>query len=194
MSRPWVTRFSSRSARGRRRMGSGGRGVSICPATWRHCCQPVPDSQRDHLAHRPHGNDAAPPSSGGNWNVCYAATAGAAVCLPQRNSLPSTHMRCRITASLRATATRARAMPRSFGDVHAPGAQRRPFGAADQQRVGGFVECGTGQFVAASADTALYVGFARLIPPRRQAKMGADIARLSEAARLVDGGAERQRG
>jgi hypothetical protein len=32
--------------------------------------------------------------------------------LAQRNSLPSTHMRCRITASLRATATRARAMPR----------------------------------------------------------------------------------
>jgi len=29
MSRPWVTRFSSRSARGRRMMGSGGRDVSI---------------------------------------------------------------------------------------------------------------------------------------------------------------------
>jgi hypothetical protein len=34
MSRPWITRFSSRSARGRRMMGSGGRGVSICPATF----------------------------------------------------------------------------------------------------------------------------------------------------------------
>jgi len=113
MSRPQVTRFSSRSALGRRMMGSGGRGVSICPATWRHCCRPVPDTQRDHLAHRPHGNDAAPPSSGGNWNSsAHAAAAGAAACLPQRNSLPSAHMRCRITASLRATATRARAMPR----------------------------------------------------------------------------------
>src|SRR4051794_25456316 len=40
-------------------MGSGGRGVSICPATWKHCCRPVPDTQRDQLAHRPHGNDAA---------------------------------------------------------------------------------------------------------------------------------------
>jgi len=57
---------------------------------------------------RPHGNDAAPPCSGGNWNLsCHAAA-----CLPQRNSLPSAHMRCRITESLRATATRARAMPR----------------------------------------------------------------------------------
>ncbi len=45
--------------------------------------------------------------SGGNWNFSYPAA-----CLPQRNSLPSAHMRCRITASLRATATRARAMPR----------------------------------------------------------------------------------
>ena len=31
---PWVTRFSSRSAHGRRMMGSGGQGVSICPATF----------------------------------------------------------------------------------------------------------------------------------------------------------------
>jgi len=104
----WVTRFSSRSAHGRRMTGSGGRGVSICPATWRHCGHPVPDTQRDHPAHRPHRNDAAPPSSGGNWN----SPGHAAGCLPQRNSLPSAHMRCRITASLRATATRARAMPR----------------------------------------------------------------------------------
>jgi hypothetical protein len=29
-----VTRFSSRSAHGRRMMGSGGRGISICPATF----------------------------------------------------------------------------------------------------------------------------------------------------------------
>src|SRR5271165_3514013 len=69
--------------------------------------------RRDHLAHRPHGNDAAPPLSGGNWNSSrHAAAADAAGCLPQRNSLPSTHIRCRMTASLRATATRARAMPR----------------------------------------------------------------------------------
>ena len=31
---------------------------------------------------------------------------------PKRNSVPSRHIRCRITASLRATATRARARPR----------------------------------------------------------------------------------
>jgi hypothetical protein len=31
---PWATRFSSRLTHGRRMMGSGGRGVSICPATF----------------------------------------------------------------------------------------------------------------------------------------------------------------
>src|SRR6185437_1409661 len=34
MSFPWVTRFSPRSARGRRMMGLGGRGASICLATF----------------------------------------------------------------------------------------------------------------------------------------------------------------
>ena len=59
----------------------------------------------------PTGNDVGSASSGGNCNsFLHAATA----CLPQRNSDLSTHMRCRMTASLRATATRARAMPRRF--------------------------------------------------------------------------------
>jgi hypothetical protein len=41
------------------------------------------------------------------------ATAGtAALCLLQRNSLPSTHIRCRTTARRRATATMARRIPR----------------------------------------------------------------------------------
>jgi len=49
----------------------------------------------------------------------YAA-AGAAVSLRlQRNSLPSAHMRCRITASLRATATVARRTSSSLGDSRA---------------------------------------------------------------------------
>ena len=55
---PWVTRFSPRSARGRRMMGPGGRGVSICFSTCNVSSAAVPDSQRDRLTHRPHGNDA----------------------------------------------------------------------------------------------------------------------------------------
>src|SRR4051812_31879011 len=72
---------------------------------------PARSSQRDRLARRPHGNDAAPPSAGRKLGLLQAA-AGAASSLPQRNSASSAHMRCRTQASLRATATRARAMPR----------------------------------------------------------------------------------
>jgi len=61
----------------------------------------------------PTGTTRHPPWSGGNLNSSrHAAAVDVAACLPQRNSLPSAHMRCRMTASLRATATRARAMPR----------------------------------------------------------------------------------
>ena len=74
---PWVTRFSSRSARGRRRMGSGGRGVSICRTTFEASLPWAPGSQRVRLAHRPHGNDAVPPWSGGNWSSSGHAAVGA---------------------------------------------------------------------------------------------------------------------
>jgi hypothetical protein len=43
---------------------------------------PVPDSQRDRLVHRPHGNDVASALSGGIWNSPRHAAAAAAVCLP----------------------------------------------------------------------------------------------------------------
>ena len=59
----------------------------------------------------PTGTTSAPPPQAETANsFLHAATA----CLPQRNADLSTHMRCKMTASLRATATRARAMPRRF--------------------------------------------------------------------------------
>src|SRR3954447_21868092 len=51
-----------------------------------------------------------------SWGCCWfslpvqAAARAAAGFRPKRNSVSSLHMRCRMTASLRATATRARAM------------------------------------------------------------------------------------
>ncbi len=60
--------------------------------------------------------------------------------------------------------------------------------------MGRLVERCASQLIAASADAALYVGLAGLIPPRCQAEMSANVARLSEPAWLVDGGAECQRG
>ena len=176
-------------------MGSGGRGVSICPATLGHRCLPAPDSQRDRLAHRPHGNDAAPPWSGGNWNSSRHAAARR-----RRPACPS-GTRCRrptcgagCTASLRATATRARAMPRRLAMLMPHARNADHLAAADQQRMGRLVERRAGQLVAAPADAALHVGLAGLVAARRQAEMRADVARLSEAVRLVDRGAERQRG
>src|SRR4051794_37267198 len=71
---------------------------------------PARSSQRDRLARRPRGNDTAPPSPGRKLDLPQAA--GTASSLPQRNSAPSAQTRCKTTASLRATATRARAMPR----------------------------------------------------------------------------------
>lgn len=38
-------------------MGSGERGASICFTTLPGRTRQTLDSQRDHLAHRPHGND-----------------------------------------------------------------------------------------------------------------------------------------
>ena len=75
-------------------------------------------------------------------------------------------------------------------DLHAPGAQDRPFAASHQERVGGLVQRRAGQFVAASADLALNVGLARLVARRRQAEVRAYSPRSPKAVRLVDGGAE----
>jgi hypothetical protein len=73
-----------------------------------------------------------------------------------------------------------------LGDLHAPGPQARPFAAAHEQRVRRLVERGAGEFVAASTDLPLNVGFARLIARGGQAKMSADVPRPPEAIRPVD--------
>src|SRR5580704_12375976 len=186
MSRLWVTRFSSRSAHGRRWMGSGGRGVSICPATWRHRCQPVPDSQRDHLAHRSPQERRGSALVRRKLECQLRCDGGCCGCLlaPMELAAIDPHA-VQDHRQLAGDCNTGTCHTPAFGNVHAPGAQRRPFGAADQQRVGCLIECGTGQFVTASADAALYVGLAGLVAPRRQAEMGADIARLSKATRLV---------
>ena len=64
----------------------------------------------------PTGTTSAPPCSGGNGNSSgHAAAAFGQGCLPQRNSAPSLHIRCRITASLRATGGSGWAGRRSRG-------------------------------------------------------------------------------
>lgn len=77
--------------------------------------------------------------------------------LPQRNSALSLHMRWRMTTSLRATATRARAMPRRLA-TFIPHARRLDHLLLRTSSVcAALVECGTGEFVTAATDFALNV-------------------------------------
>ena len=75
-------------------MGSGGRGVPICFATFGGIAACLRFRTLNEIASPiiPTGTTRHPPSSGGNWNLSRYAMADAA-CLPQRNSLPSAHMR-----------------------------------------------------------------------------------------------------
>ena len=88
---------------------------------WRPCRQTgrqVQADMRTHLIHRP-ARDIFPPA---RWSSSFLlsdlifhgfhAAAAAACSRVQRNSVPSTHMRCMITASRRASATIAFFMPR----------------------------------------------------------------------------------
>src|SRR6516162_10525214 len=159
MSRPWITRFSSRSARGRRMMGSGGRGASICPATFSVLLpfgsglstrSPRPSSPRER-----------------HWLRFFRRKLKlrSSSCLCRRGSLlapaelrlvnPHAMQDDRQLAGDRNPSARDAA---PFGYLHSPGPQRGPFPTADKQRVGRLVECRAGQLVAASADPALHVG------------------------------------
>lgn len=73
-----------------------------------------------------------------------------------------------------------------FGNLHAPGLQGRPFLVANEKRVGCFIERRARQFIATSADAPLYIRFARLVSPRRQSQMRADIPRFPEPFRPID--------
>ena len=150
----------------------------------------VPDSQRDRLVHRPHGNDTGSALVRRKLQLLFSCFGGlfAPAKLAAIGSHPMQDHR-QLARHRDAGARHASAL----GHVHAPCPQRRPFGAADQQRMGCLVQRHSGHFVTTSADAALQVGFAGLVASRRQAKMRADIARPSEAVRLVDRGTERQR-
>ncbi len=119
---PQVTRFSSRSAH---RPPHDGVRRAKRPNLFHDLAdllRQAQDSKRDRLAHRPHGNDAFR-SRGFKFQLVHSpfyavaainfgTPAGAAFSLPNRNAESSIHIRWRMVASLRATATLALAMPR----------------------------------------------------------------------------------
>src|SRR5277367_4435434 len=157
MSRPWVTRFSSRSARGRRTMGSGGRGVSICPATWTASLpagsglstrSPRPSSPRERRDSAFVRRKLELLSSCGYRRCCLFAPAELAAIGPY-----TVQDHRQLAGDRYACARHAAAL----GNVHPPSPQSRPFGATDQQRMGCLVQRGSSQLVAAPADPTLHV-------------------------------------
>ena len=148
-------------------MGSGERGVSICFTTLRAYRRQVRDSQRNRLAIVPTGT------------IRFILSGAFVVSLPsyefltprrgrrqascRRNSSPSHPIRWRMTASLRATATRTRAMPRAFATFMPQARRLDHLRLRTSSVVRGLVERGAGEFVAATADPALNIGFAGLV-------------------------------
>src|SRR3954452_10984826 len=113
--------------------------------------------------------------------------------LPNWNSVSSLHIRCRITASLPATATRARAMPRALA-TFMPQARRLDHLRLRTSSVWAASWRAVRASSSPSADLARDVGLTGLVAGRRQPEMGAHVPRAPEALRPADRGPERQRG
>ena len=73
----------------------------------------------------------------------------------------------------------------TLGDLNAPRSQGRPLFAANQKRMGCFVERRARQLVAAWADPALDVYCAGLIASWDQTEVSADIPRFAEPLQLI---------
>ncbi len=109
--------FSSESAPGPFHHGIRGRGGTIFTAALPSDERQIQADMRTHLIHRP-ARDIMPPPGGSPGFlllnlILHGFHAAAAACSRvQRNSVPSTHMRCMITANRRARATIAFFIPR----------------------------------------------------------------------------------
>jgi len=107
--------FSSESAPGPFHHGIRRRGGTIFRATLPSVERQNQADMRTHLIHRP-ARDIFPLLGGSrvsSYRMILCAVQAAAVCsLVQRNSVPSTQMRCMITANRRASATIAFFIPR----------------------------------------------------------------------------------
>src|SRR5215831_3869578 len=109
------SRFSSESAPRPFHQGIRGSGGTIFAAALPGDERPAQADIRTHLIHRP-ARDIIPPLGGSQAfllsDLILSASHAAATSLVHRNSVPSTQMRCMITASRRARATIAFLIPR----------------------------------------------------------------------------------
>ena len=136
------------------------------------------------------------PATGPRWSRTFgpapqlppssADHAVAATSLPKRKLVPSTHIRCRMMASLRASSTLARFMPRRPATSSAQRFRVENETGPGQHHVGRLVEHAPHHRVAHLADPAGDVGLAGLVLLRREPEVSAHRARSREPARLVD--------
>lgn len=112
---------------------------------------------------------------------------------PTWKSVSLTHIRCRMLASLRATAVIAHSMLERLA-IRRPHARSADHFLTPQQQA-----CGRLAKRLAYGDVALFADAsfvidrrARLVPPRRQAKMRTHRSRSGKAMRVVDANFERQ--
>ena len=110
------------------------------------------------------------------------------------NSVPSIHMRCKMTASLRATATLALRSPLRLASLAPQAFSRRPFRHAGQQHAGCFKQIHAQHGVTALRDSAGPIDLPRGVASGRQSDIGPDTSRSLEARRIVDCRLEAERG
>ena len=122
----------------------------------------------------------------GRVSVCGYAVWAAASLFDQLNSVPSIHIRCKMTASFRATATLALLRLLRLATRMPQALKGRPFRDARQKHVGSLVQIASQQSVAAFRDAAGAVDFAGCVSSRGQSHVGTDIARFVEPRWIID--------
>ena len=121
---------------------------------------------RTRLTHRPREDIFLPEQNSLNFLsaplVHTACGATAVVLLLQRNSVPSTHMRCRTTARRPGDGDDGTPHAAPLSHPQAPCLQPRPFSGKDKQRLRRLVEHRAQHGVAGFGDAAIIVDFPRL--------------------------------
>ena len=105
---------------------------------------------------------------------CQAAAAATPFGAAKAKLVPSTHMRCRITASFLASATFAFCMPCALGELRRPALQGAAFDRHGQDDMGGLVKHRAHALVSDLGDPPRDIGLPRLIFLRCHAEMRAN--------------------
>jgi hypothetical protein len=167
--------FSSESAPRPFHHGIRERGGTIFPAALPSDRRRVQADMQTHLIHRP-AMDIIPPLGGPRVSLLSHLIVhdshAAAISRLQRNSVPSTQMRCRITANRRARTTIAFFIPRRLAICIAQALSHNHF---FEHALGCFVEHEPHYLVAAARYSAATIDLARLILGARQSKHRSDL-------------------